>query len=304
MSIVGKELKKERKKNHSLIELVKRHKPTDEQENIFKKYRAILKNGDEELMPHKIHMYTAENIKIEKTLGAGAYGEVFKGTVSSDHFGEKIEKEIALKQLHIKNNKGTETTLLSFVTEVRNLAAVGSHENIVPFFGVAWRENAFPSIVLEFVAGGDLNSYIEEYKYGEDEAHGLGSPTLLSIALGIIKGVHHIHDKGMIHRDLKPQNVLLDCSDASKAPVPKIADFGESRDETNEMTMTYVGTQWYIAPEIYRGERYSSSADIFSLGVVLNQIDTLQSPGKGVQLQRNECAGAGELSSSPSRRGA
>ena len=127
--------------------------------------------------------------KSKKTLGAGAYGEVFKGTVSSDHFGEKkIEKEIALKQLHIKNNKGTETTLLSFVTEVRNLAAVGSHENIVPFFGVAWRENAFPSIVLEFVAGGELNSYIEEYKYGEDEAHGLGSLTLLSIALSDHKG--------------------------------------------------------------------------------------------------------------------
>ena len=89
---------------------------------------------------------------------------MFKGVVSSNHFGEKIEKDIALKQLHIKNNKGTETTLLSFVTEVRNLAAVGDHENIVAFFGVAWGENAFPSIVLSFVAGGDLASYIEEYE--------------------------------------------------------------------------------------------------------------------------------------------
>ena len=71
----------------------------------------------------------------------------------------------------------------------------------------------------------------------------------------------------MIHRDIKPQNVLLDISavDELHPPTPKIADFGESRDEDKDLTMTYVGTPYYIAPEVFRGERYGTSADILAL---------------------------------------
>ena len=63
-------------------------------------------------------------------------------------FGETIQKNVALKQLYIKADVVTEKVLKSFVSEVRALAAVGNHENIVSFFGVAWDTNSFPSIVL------------------------------------------------------------------------------------------------------------------------------------------------------------
>ncbi len=279
VSIVGLELQKERKR---VKELVKLSKPTDAQNELFSRYREILRGSDRERMPFPVKLYSMESIRLEKSLGKGAYGEVFKGRVADDHFGEAIEKEVALKQLHIKSEYETEKTLNLFVDEVRNLIAVGSHENIVPFFGVAWDEGSFPSIVLEFIAGGELTSFLEDFEYAEGDLTGLDNPTLNSIALGIIRGVHHIHLKEMIHRDLKPQNVLLDVDDASRPPVPKIADFGMSRKEDMALTMTSVGTPYYAAPEVIRCERYNHFVDVFSLGIVLNQIDTLQDPSTGV----------------------
>ena len=283
VSVVGKELKKEqsrlKKELRKVQELTKLHKPSQDQEAMFAKYRDILRGRDPQQMPFKIQMYSMGNIELESSLGKGAYGEVYKGKVSGNHFGETIDKQVAVKQLHIKREAGTKTTLDNFVIEVRNLAAVGSHPNIVPFYGVAWDDGNFPSIILEFVPGGDLDSYLNEYVYDPGEGKGLGSSSLRSIALGLVKGVHHIHSKGMIHRDLKPQNVLLDLA---KPPVPKIADFGMSREEKKNLTMTSVGTPYYVAPEIIRGERYSATADVFSLGIVLNQIDTLQDPSTGV----------------------
>ena len=172
-------------------------------------------------MPFKIRMYTMEHITLEKSLGKGAFGEVYKGTVQDELYGEVIEKAIALKQLHMKSDSTTSTTMQNFVAEVRSLAAVGTHENIVAFYGVAWDAKNYPSIVLEFVPGGHLESFLNEYMYQDDDKHGLENPALLSIALGILRGIDHIHSKGMIHRDIKPQNVLMDASDARHCPSQK-----------------------------------------------------------------------------------
>jgi len=104
---------------------------------------------------------------------------------------------------------------------------------------------------------------------------------LSQIALGILKGVCHIHSFGILHRDLKPQNVLLDDTLANTAPVAKIADLGEARDEDLSLTMTYVFSPLYVSPELYRGERYGMSTDIYGLGVLLNEIDTGNRPNHG-----------------------
>ena len=275
---VNRALKREKKK---VVELKKLNQPSSEQEAIFREYRTLLTKGNSEEMPHKVTMYTMDNIKLEKSLGKGGYGEVFKGYAISEQFGETIQKDVALKQLLIKSTSGTAAVIESFFSEVRALASVGIHLNVVAFYGVAWDIDTFPSIVLEYVAGGELAVYLKEYTYKDGEHRGLGNATLQTIAIGIVKGVQHIHSTGMVHRDLKPQNILLDRADAAKPPIPKVADFGESRLEDIDVTMTYVGTKYYISPEIFRGERYGTSSDIFSLGIILNQMDTLQHPSTG-----------------------
>ena len=273
------------KENKAMKAQIALNKPTQKQESLFEKYRKILSGSDPEMMPHSIDIYSMDNnIVLEKSLGKGACGEVFKGILTEFVFGETIEKAAALKQLYIKSESLTQKMLDNFLAEVRNLSMVGHHQNIVAFYGVAWESESFPSIILEFVAGGDLYEYLEDYTCLPGTGTGLENESLIAIAVGITRGIQHIHENGMIHRDLKPQNVLLHFAEELKYPVAKIADFGESREADLSMTMTYVGTELYVAPEVFRGERYSQAADVFSLGMILNQLDTLQSPAKGVNV--------------------
>ena len=108
-------------------------------------------------------------------------------------------------------------------------------------------------MIFEFAHGGDLKKYIENFEYTHGHSKGLENPTLSSIALGIAQGLKHIHNKDVIHRDLKPQNIVLEPAGAPSPPVPKIADFGAARDEETELTMTLIGTPYYISPEVTRG---------------------------------------------------
>ena len=87
---VNRALKREKKK---VVELTKKlNQPSSEQEAIFREYRTLLTKGNSEEMPHKVTMYTMDNIKLEKSLGKGGYGEVFKGYAISEQFGETIQR--------------------------------------------------------------------------------------------------------------------------------------------------------------------------------------------------------------------
>lgn len=123
-------------------------------------------------------------------------------------------------------------------------------------------------LCFEYVPNGSLDKYIT------DASHGLGWRERYQIIKGICEGLCHLHEKRILHLDLKPANILIDDH-----MVPKIADFGLSRcldkEQTRAFTSNLCGSLGYLAPEFYSGH-VSFASDIYSLGVIIVEILTGQ----------------------------
>ncbi|RLN94570.1 hypothetical protein BBJ28_00015945 [Nothophytophthora sp. Chile5] len=167
-----------------------------------------------------------------------------------------------------KNMKHSE----AFLSEAR-LVATMDHPQIVQFVGVAWESLSELYCVTEFMAGGDLRSLLMGYL-----ANGVPQQldaTKLQIAYQVAHALTYLHslDPEVLHRDLKTRNILLTTSlDA------KITDFGASRVRSNATMTSGVGSSFWMAPEAMLGERYGEKADVFSLGVVLSELDMHELP--------------------------
>jgi len=133
-----------------------------------------------------------------------------------------------------------------------------SHPNIIKPFGITWVKLDKPGILMEKAEHGSLDMWIGK----------IGHEKLTKIALGIIDGLEFVHSKKVIHRNIKPQNILMFRQKYDM--IPKIADFGVSKViQTVILTNTTVRLDMYIAPEVRASLRYSFSADIFSLAIML-----------------------------------
>jgi len=132
------------------------------------------------------------------------------------------------------------------------------HPNVVKLFGVTWVKDKKLGLVLELAEHGSLDLWIG--KTDHEKAR--------KIALGIVDGLKYVHSQHVIHRDIKPQNILMFGPENDM--IPKIADFGVSKViHTVRMTHTSVGQQFYMAPEVRMYEPYSFPVDIFSLAMTL-----------------------------------
>jgi len=135
------------------------------------------------------------------------------------------------------------------------------HPNLIGFYDF-FEDNSFFYMVLEYMDGGDLFDYLDrrDFKLEEDRAR--------EISLQIASGVYFLHTYGIVHRDLKLENVMM--TDDSPTSVPKLVDFGLSAIISPERRIKdSVGTISYAAPEILKGERYDKMVDIWSLGVII-----------------------------------
>jgi len=147
-------------------------------------------------------------------------------------------------------------------------AAQLSHPNIVNIFDVGDQDNIY-FIVMEYVEGRTLKEIIcEKAPLSVEEA--------MDITIMICDGIHHAHEKGIIHRDIKPHNILI-----TDSGIVKVADFGIAQ-AINQKTITYggniVGSVYYISPEQAKGEPVSRASDIYSLGCVLYEMLTARTP--------------------------
>ncbi|EDR25918.1 protein serine/threonine kinase, putative [Entamoeba dispar SAW760] len=195
----------------------------------------------------------------EKKIGEGSFGVVFKGTYRG--------RIVAIKK--IKESQSTEKALIEFEKEATMLDKFRS-DYIVHFYGAIFIPNKI-CLVTEYADYGSLRDLIEK------KSHNFVSHHLrLKILLDASKGIQYLHENEMLHRDIKPDNVLVLSLDDNITINAKLTDFGSSRNVNLLMTnMTFtkgVGTPSYMAPEILNRLKYKMPADIYSFGMTMYSV--------------------------------
>jgi len=201
--------------------------------------------------------------RILEKLGAGGMGVVYKAEDT------KLSRIVAIKFMSAPM-LGRDTQKARFLHEARAAASL-NHPNICTVYEIDETEDGQPFIVMEFVEGRSLKEMIG--------AGQLPMNVALDIAVQIAQGLDAAHEKGILHRDMKCDNVIVD--DGGK---PKIMDFGLAKMlGATEVTKegTTLGTTMYMSPEQVTGDQVDRRTDIWSFGVMLYEMVTGQLPFRG-----------------------
>ncbi len=202
-----------------------------------------------------------DRYRLIRQIGSGGMAEVYLA------YDEFLQREVAFKVLDRKYAQDREA-IERFRREARNAASL-RHPNIVATHDRGETEDGTYYIVMEYLEGGTLEDLIEE-------AGPLPPREAAEITVEISDALQLAHESGVIHRDIKPQNILL-----SKGGEAKVADFGIAR-AASATTMTQagsiLGTVHYISPEQALGEPATPRSDLYSLGVVLYEMLTGELP--------------------------
>ncbi|ODQ65062.1 negative regulator of the PHO system [Nadsonia fulvescens var. elongata DSM 6958] len=201
-------------------------------------------------------MNTSSQFQQLEKLGEGTYATVYKGRNRS------TGQLVALKEINLDSEEGTPSTAIREISIMKEL----KHENIVTLYDVIHTENKL-NLVFEYMDK-DLKKYMDSY--GNKGA--LDPKEVKWFTYQLLKGVLFCHDNRVLHRDLKPQNLLIN----SKGQL-KLADFGLARAfgiPVNTFSNEVV-TLWYRAPDVLLGSRtYSTSIDIWSTGCIMAEMFT------------------------------
>ena len=217
---------------------------------------------------------TLGKYKVVAPLGSGGFGAVYR---ARDTW---IDKDVAIKVPHKQNLNFTE-----LLQEPRLLAAL-NHPNIVSITTAEKQDNLF-FIVMEYVPGETLETIISE-------TGGLAPERAADYAAQVARALAHAHDQGVIHRDLRPPNILV-----SESGVLKVADFGTSRFlELAAHGTTVIGSPPYMAPEQFTGMAVFAS-DLYSLGVTMYQMLTGVLPYEPPAPDQLDKLKSGELARAP-----
>ena len=195
-----------------------------------------------------------DDVFCDKQIGHGSFGVVFRGKFKGN--------DVAVKKM--KDVDASEKSLAEFEKEIAMLDKFRC-EQIVHFYGACFIPNHI-MMVTEFAPCGSLLDCIKKRAEPDDTIK-------LKILLDAAKGLEYQHSNGVLHRDIKPDNILVFSLDEIVLVNGKLTDFGSSRNVNLLMTnMTFtkgIGSPTYMAPEILNKEKYKSAADVFSFGIML-----------------------------------
>ena len=205
------------------------------------------------------------NYKVIQQLGEGSFGKAFLCKRESD------DSLCVIKQILIE---GMDKKEKDDVLNESIILAKLDHLNIIKFFEVfeSNKPKHMVNIVTEYADGGDLSEKIKEKK---NKNNNFTESEILDYFTQICLAIKHIHEKKIIHRDLKSGNIFL-----MKNGLVKLGDFGIAKrfQKTMDKAKTFIGTPYYLSPEIINGKPYDSKSDIWSLGVLLYEMMTFKMP--------------------------
>ncbi len=198
---------------------------------------------------------------LQSQIGSGGMGVVFRA------HDDRLGRTVAIKILAAKYNKD-DILRQRFLREGRTAARI-DHPNVARILS-AGEEDDLPYLVMEYVDGGSLQKILEKRVH-------LPATSVVRIVRQIAEALAAAHRVGVLHRDVKPANVLF-----TKDGEPKLVDFGLAREEMSDVNLSQtgmvMGTPHYMAPEVCEGKKADVRADVYALGVVLYAMLALRLP--------------------------
>lgn len=209
----------------------------------------------------------------EKVLGAGGFGMV----VLWRHL--KSNQRIAIKQIRWANDPSMTKKHRQRWTQEVDIMKRLNHPNVVSAVDLPeeleskHRNEGWPILAMEYCTGGDLRKVLSH----PENCCGLKEPDVKTILKQISSALQYLHSMRIIHRDLKPENIVLQVIDGKTAY--KLIDLGYAKElDQNSLCTSFVGTLQYLAPELFMTQKYTSSVDYWSIGLVIHECITGKRP--------------------------